>query len=93
LNVQLIRIAVQTTSDVADRDVWAVGVVEGSGISEQLKADWFWATWPDRVEFVFPVNADAETVQSYAREAERIIASAESVVGVPRLTIEAANGA
>ena len=45
-----IRANVTVDAGVKDRDAWAVDLVEGSNLSENLKAGWFWATWPDRVE-------------------------------------------
>ena len=58
-----IRANVRVDSRVKDRDAWAVDLIEGSDLSEELKAGRFWATWPDRVELVFSVRADENSIE------------------------------
>jgi len=83
-----IRANVTVDPGIEDRDTWAVDLVEGSNLSEDLKAGWFWATWPDRVELVFAVNADPSSVQLLVKEVEALITSAGGVVGKANVVVE-----
>ena len=59
----VIRANVHVDDQTSDLDVWSVDLVEGSSLSEPLKNGWFWATWPDRVEFVFSFRGDEEAIE------------------------------
>jgi hypothetical protein len=83
-----IRASVRVDSRIKDRDTWAVDLIEGSNLSDELKAGWFWATWPDRVELVFPVRADERSIEQYAKEVALVLAGAANVVSNPQLTVE-----
>jgi hypothetical protein len=83
-----IRASVRVDAQVQDRDEWAVNLVERSSLSEQLKAGWFWATWPDRVELVFPVRADAGSIQELSKEIELLLNGAAGVAGQVQLVVE-----
>ncbi len=92
MNAYSIRANVRLEAQIKDRDLWAVDLVERSGLSEQLKAGWFWATWPDRVELVFIVSADAGLVQKLAKEVETLVNSAPGVTGQTQLVVEERRG-
>jgi len=87
-----IRANVTVDGSINDRDAWAVDLVEGSNLSEDLKAGWFWATWPDRVELVFAVNADPNSVQLFAKEGEALITNAAGVVGTANVVVQEKRG-
>jgi hypothetical protein len=83
-----IRANVTVDPGIKDRDTWAVDLVEGSNLSEDLKAGWFWATWPDRVELVFAVNAHPSSVQLFAKEIEALVTNAGGVVGKATVVVQ-----
>jgi hypothetical protein len=83
-----IRANVTVDPGIKDRDTWAVELVEGSALSDELKAGWFWATWPDRVELIFAVKADPNAVQIFAKEVERLLANAAGLVGKARVEVQ-----
>jgi hypothetical protein len=83
-----IRADVRVDEAVTDRDAWAVDLIEAGTLSDQLKAGWFWATWPDRVELVFTVRADDRSIQHYTKEIELLLAHASHVVSQSKLLVE-----
>ena len=83
-----IRANVRVDSRVKDRDAWAVDLIEGSNLSEELKVGWFWATWPDRVELVFSVRTDENSIERLTKEVEVVVAGASNVVSKPQLSVE-----
>ena len=92
MKIYSIRANVRVDGRVTDRDAWAVDLVEGSSLSEQLKAGWFWATWPDRVEFVFSIRADENSIEQYSSEIEQFLSKAPHIVGRPELSVEERRG-
>jgi hypothetical protein len=83
-----IRANVTLDPSIKDRDTWAVDLVEGSNLSEDLKAGWFWATWPDRVELVFAVNGDQASAQMFANEVEALVTNAGGVLGKANVVVK-----
>lgn len=88
----VIRATVRVEQDVSDRDTWAVDLVERSDLSDPLKEGWFWATWPDRVEFTFTVQAERSSIAQYTSEIEKFLLRAPHVMGKPQLTVEERGG-
>ena len=75
------------TDEVEDRDVWAVNLIERSALPEQLKVGWFWATWPDRVELIFPVASDESKIQHLTAAVESVMGTARHLVSKPEITV------
>jgi len=83
-----ISVCARVNDQVEDRDLWAVNLIEGSALSEQLMIDWFWATWPDRVELIFPVVADEVSIHRHVAEVEAVVANAPHLASKPELKWE-----
>ena len=84
----VLRANVQVSDQVTDRDAWAVDLVEGSDLPQQLKDGWFWATWPNRVEFVFSWRGDDDSVEKCSREIQVLLSAVPDIAAPPQLVVE-----
>ena len=91
MKTYIIRAIIRLDAPIDDPYAWAVGHVEPSDLSEELKEAWFCAAWadePDRVEFVFAVRADEATSKRYSREIELLLSDLPHVEEGPELSVE-----
>ena len=92
MKTYVLRANVQVSDQVSDRDAWAVDVVEGSNLPEQLKDGWFWATRRNSVEFVFSWRDDEDAIEKYSREIQLLLSAAPNVAAPPQLVVEVKGG-
>ncbi len=76
------------SEDTEDKDLWAVDLIEGSDISERLKAGWFWASSTDLLYLYFVFGADENEAEGFAAEIKELLEKQSNIVGRPELRVE-----
>ena len=94
MNTTLLKAKVSLSQDVKDKDLWAVNLIEGNEVSEELKNGWWWATWREFVVLYFQLRESPSRVDELVREVESLLESASDTQGTSKILIEAKeNGA
>lgn len=84
----LLSVKVWLKNDEQNKDLWAEKLIEGNEVSEQLKFGWWWATWPDKVELYFMIEANNNELNLYTKEVEDLLSKNEDVKHFSEVTAE-----
>ena len=84
----LLKVQVWLKNEELDKDVWAVELIEGNEVSEELEFGWWWATWPDKVELYFMIEADNKGLDVYTKEVEELLSNNREVKHFSEVTAE-----